>query len=254
MATGVRTFYREEGEGEPVVLMHGGLMGGDSWGSAVGALARRYRVLVPDRRGHGRTPDVEGPYTYEAMAEETIAFLEQVAGGPAHLVGYSDGGNVALLVARDRPDLVADIVTIGSNYHVNGLHPGVLAGMAEADPTSPDLAVLREPYEATSPDGPEHWPVFAAKMFEMGVSSPTMTADDLARIDCPVLVIAADDDIVLPEHTIALFGSLSQGQLAIVPGTSHALPDEKPALLMSLIRAFLDDPAPERLMPMRFAS
>ncbi len=88
---GVRAYYEEHGEGEPVVLLHGGFVSGETWAAAVPALAGRHRVLVPDRRGHGRTPDVPGPYTYEAMAEETIAFLEQMAGAPADLVGYSDG-------------------------------------------------------------------------------------------------------------------------------------------------------------------
>src|SRR5437868_4684842 len=77
-----------------------------AWGMQVPALAGAYRVYAPDRRGHGRTFDTDDPFTYEAAAAETITFLEQVVGGPAHLVGWSDGGNVALLVAAQRPDLV----------------------------------------------------------------------------------------------------------------------------------------------------
>jgi pimeloyl-ACP methyl ester carboxylesterase len=93
-AGGVRTFYEVRGEGEPLVLLHSGLATTESWAMRIPALAQRYRVYVPERRGHGRTPDVDGPITYETMAAGT---------GPAHLVGWSDGAVVGMLVALRRP-------------------------------------------------------------------------------------------------------------------------------------------------------
>src|ERR1700736_802809 len=96
---GVRTWYDEHGGGEALVLLHPGGAGVDAraFGPNLGALAARLHVYTPERRGHGHTPDVEGPITFEAMAQDTIAFLETVVGGPAHLVGCSDGAIVALL-------------------------------------------------------------------------------------------------------------------------------------------------------------
>jgi pimeloyl-ACP methyl ester carboxylesterase len=101
----VRTWYDEYGEGEPLVLLHPGGADARAWGPNLEALAARFHVFTPERRGHGRTPDVEGPITYELMAEDTIAFLEDVVGGAARLVGSSAGATVALLVALRRPDL-----------------------------------------------------------------------------------------------------------------------------------------------------
>jgi pimeloyl-ACP methyl ester carboxylesterase len=250
-AAGVRTYYEEHGQGDPVVLLHGGLESSADWTPFAQALRDRHRVLIPDRSGHGHTPDVNGPYTYDAMAAETIAVLEQVAGTPARLVGYSDGGNIALLVARDRPDLVRSVVAIGANHDVDGLAPQFLSRLQHPDPTSPRLAAIRAAYEATSPDGAEHWATFYGKVAEMGRTGPAMTIDDLGRISCPVLVVVADDDVVTLDHAIAMFDALDHAQLAVIPGTSHLLHHERPELLTDLIQAFLADPTPHPLMPIR---
>jgi pimeloyl-ACP methyl ester carboxylesterase len=99
----VPTSYEEDGSGEPLVLLHPGLADSRAFEVNLPGLVDRFRVFRPDRRGHGRTPDVEGPITYEQMAQDTIAFLEQVVGGPAYLVGHSDGAPVALIVVHDQP-------------------------------------------------------------------------------------------------------------------------------------------------------
>jgi pimeloyl-ACP methyl ester carboxylesterase len=251
---GVQTYYEEYGQGDPVVLLHGGLESGADWSPLGRVLAHRYRVLAPDRRGHGRTPDVDGPYTYDAVAAETAAFVEHQVGGPASLVGYSDGGNAALLVARDRPELVRRVVTIGSNFNADGLVPQFIARLQNPDPDSPRIVPIRDTYAATSPDGPEHWSTFYLKVAEMGRTGPAMTLDDLRRIACPVLVVVADDDVVILDHALAMYDALRLGQLAVVPGTSHLVHHERPELLATLVDAFLTDPTPHRLMPMRSAS
>ena len=90
---GVRTWYEERGEGAPLVLLHGGMGDARDFATNIDALAAHFRVFVPERRGYGHTADVDGPITYELMAQDTIAFLDVVVGGPAHLVGHSDGAN-----------------------------------------------------------------------------------------------------------------------------------------------------------------
>jgi pimeloyl-ACP methyl ester carboxylesterase len=105
-AGGVHTYYEIYGEGEPLVLLHGGLATAESWAMQIPALSERHRVYVPERRGHGRTPDVAGPITYEIMAADTGAFLD-AAGAGAHLVGWSDGAMVGMLVALRRPRIHA---------------------------------------------------------------------------------------------------------------------------------------------------
>ena len=93
---GVPTWYDEHGQGEPLVLLHPGGADVRAFAPNLDALAAHFHVLTPDRRGHGHSPDVDGPITYEPMAQDTIAFLEAVVGGSAHLAGCSDGMPVAL--------------------------------------------------------------------------------------------------------------------------------------------------------------
>src|SRR3954471_11916758 len=117
---GVRTWYDEHGQGEPLVLMHGGLVDARFFEGNTPALAEHFHVYTPERRGHGHTADVEGPINYDVMTEDTIAFLDAVIGGPAHLVGHSDGAQVAMQVAMRRPDLAHRLVLISGGFNKSG--------------------------------------------------------------------------------------------------------------------------------------
>ena len=139
---GVNTWYDEEGRGEPLVLLHGGLCTNETWGAQTPAFAERFRVFAPERRGHGHTGDVEGPLTYAAMTTDTIGFLDKVMEGPSHLVGWSDGGIMGLMVAIERPDLVRKLVVIGSNYDTAGVVPEAVE-MFEHDDGWHGMAKLR---------------------------------------------------------------------------------------------------------------
>ncbi|MDQ0408352.1 alpha/beta hydrolase [Streptomyces sp. NBC_01723] len=249
---GVRTWYESEGTGDPLVLLHGGFCTNDTWGAQRADLAAAYRVLLPERRAHGHTPDVDGPLTYQDMADDTVAFLETVVAAPAHLVGWSDGAVVALLVALARPDLVRRVVLIGANFRPGGecfVEPGMLDAMT---PDSPDMAFFREMYEPVSPDGADHWPVVAVKMIDMWRTQPTLTERELGRITAPTLVVTGDDDLMTLEHTTALYRALPDARLAVLPGASHLVPLEKPALVNGLVLDHLgQEAAVETMMPVR---
>jgi pimeloyl-ACP methyl ester carboxylesterase len=251
---GVRTWYETEGTGDPLVLLHGGFCTNDTWGALRPDLAAVHRLFLPERRAHGHTPDVEGPLSYEAMADDTVDFLETVVGEPAHLVGWSDGGVVALLVALARPDLVRKAVVIGANFRPA---PECFAEPAMLDAMTPDgedLAFFRELYEAVTPDGADHWPVVAAKVVDMWRTQPTLSPEDLARIEAPTLVVVGDDDLVTLEHTVALYRAVPNSQLAVVPGASHVVPLEKPDAVKRLVLDHLAQDAVETLMPVRRAT
>ncbi|MDQ1422716.1 MAG: hypothetical protein QOD72_214, partial [Acidimicrobiaceae bacterium] len=193
-----KTWYEVSGDGDPVVLLHGGLSDGTAWGLQIPAMAARYRVFVPDRRGHGKSPDMDAPFHYDAMAAETVAFLEQVVGEPAHLVGWSDGGIVALLVSLARPELVHRQVLIGANFHYEGLLPDFDTG---EDPDGEPVAMIKAIYEGVAIE-PSHWPDFYAKSMHLFRSEPTLTVSDVKRSATPTLVLAGDDDCIYHEHTV----------------------------------------------------
>jgi pimeloyl-ACP methyl ester carboxylesterase len=198
-------------------------------------------VHVPERRGHGHTPDVEGPLTYAVMAEDTVAYLETAVGRPAHLVGWSDGAVVALLVALRRPDLVDRMVLIGQYYNSSGKQPG--SQLVEMLGTDEAMGFLRQAYDPFSPDGPEHFAVIRDKMVAMFETEPELDLVDLAGVSAPTLVLQGDRDEVTIAHSMAVADALPDGRLAVLPGT-HGLPIEQPAVVNLLIASFLRDGAP----------
>ena len=225
--------------GVPVVFLHGGLSNSDDMLESIGpTIGTSRRIVAFDRRGHGRTADTDEPFHYDSMASETIAVLEAVLGGPAHLIGWSDGGIVALLVALRRPDLIDRLVLIGTNYHFDGVVD------LDIDPQSEFTTSLFTRYAERSPDGAEHFEVVADKAFTLFKTEPTLTTDDLARITAPSLVLVGDDDLIAPAHTQSLFESLPNGQLCVIPGASHAVPIEQPERVARIVMGFLDYPVP----------
>jgi pimeloyl-ACP methyl ester carboxylesterase len=211
-------------------------------------LSAQFRVIAPERRAHGHTPDVDGPLSYGAMATDTIAFLTALGSGPAHLLGWSDGGVVGLLVAIARPDLIRKLVVIGTNYDTTGVAPEAMEGFASLRADSDDLAMLRTPYEAVSPDGPEHWPAVVAKFKTMVTTQPTISIEQLRGITASTLVVVGDDDIITLDHTVSLFRAIPNSELAVVPGTSHLAAMEKPELVNRIVLDFLQrDPDPTEM-------
>jgi pimeloyl-ACP methyl ester carboxylesterase len=245
---GVPMWYDQRGEGDPLVLLHGGLTDSRDFTGNLDALASRFRLLLPERRGHGHTADVPGPITLEVMAQDTIAFLDELVGGPVRLVGYSAGATVALRVAVDRSDLVDRLVLISGGFHRDGL---ILQPTADAPPP-PQLVAA---YGEVSPDGADHLRVVIAKIARSVAEEPGLTVADLGVVACPTLVMVGDDDIVTLEHTLALYRGLHNAQLAVVPAASHLLLLEKPELCTRLVTDFLTttDPAPTQL-PIRRAT
>ena len=209
------TWIEVAGQGDPVLLLHGGFSNCDGLRDVFAPLGAEYRLIAFDRRGHGRTADTDADFHYRDMAAETIAVLEYEGGEAAHLVGFSDGGIIVLFVALVRPELVRSIVLIGTNYHFDGVVP---AAFDDLGPESEFVAFLLPGYAERSPDGADHFPVVVAKGAAMISREPTLSTSELSRITVPALVMVGDDDAVLPMHTWSLYESLPAGQLAVVPG------------------------------------
>lgn len=242
---GTPLWFDRRGSGEPLVLLHPGGAGVDSRALTpqVEHLSAVFEVFTPEQRGHGRTPDVDGPYSYRGMAEDTIAFVTDVIGRPVHLAGCSDGAVVALAVALLRPDLVRRLVFAAGVFHRDGWEDGVLDG------EPPEF--LRDSYAQLSPDGPDHYDVVVAKLAAMHAAEPAYTSADLARVTARTLVLVGDDDEVRLEHAVAAYRGLPDAELAVVPGTSHGLLVEKPELCDRIIADFLRLDPIETLAPIR---
>ncbi len=242
-----QVWHEVSGSGEPLVLLHGAFAGASSWGAQTPVFAAGgFRVFVPERRGHAHTADVPGPLTYSVMADDTIAYLDAVVADAAHLVGWSDGAVVALLVALRRPDLVRRLVLIGQYYNSSGRVPGGLVDDL-LHPESETLQFLRTEYDEVSPDGPAHFDVVYAKTTEMIATEPELDLRELAAVAAEALVVQGDRDEVTIEHSVAVVHALRNARLAVLPG-SHLVPLESPAVVNALLLGFLKEGGPASLM------
>ena len=227
------------GERAPVVLLHGGLAGASSWsGQSPGIAAAGYQVFMPERRGHGHTPDVPGPISYDLMAQDTIAYLDAEVGRPAHLIGWSDGAVVALLSARQRPELAASLVLIGQYYNSSGKVDDGLTDALTGEGAEEIVSFMRASYAQESPDGAEHFDVVFEKMKQMFLTEPEIDLTSLGGLHMPALVLQGDRDEVTIAHSVAVTEALPAGRLAVLPG-SHLVPIESPELVTTLLLAFL---------------
>lgn len=226
--------YEWENDGEAVVLLHGGLSKTASWDYImVPPLEDSFHIFAYDRTAHGFTGDQADSLHFEFQTKEAIAYLEDVVKEPAHLIGWSDGGNIALMVAIQRPDLVKSIVAIGANYH----YSGVIQAFDEINISEEDQAE----YNLISPDAPHTLLEKTQRMYAIWESEPMISLAGISTIQCPVLVLVGDDDVVSHSHTVELYEALPLGQLSVIPGTSHFVLKEKPDLMNAVISQFLED-------------
>ena len=240
-ANGVHTYYEVEGTGEPLILLHGGLCAIETLAGLGAGLAERYQVYRPERRGHGRTPDVEGPFSYGLFADDTIAFVEALGLKSVHVVGFSDGATVGLLMALRRPDLVHSLVHIGQQVNATGIRPEFLDVMKlDAMPQGMLPPMLQDLYASVSPDGPDHWDVIVEKEWQMIKSGePNLDLSELAAVQAPTLVMLGDNDMVTEAHAVDMASAIPTSKLVVVPDATHALPMEKPEIVARAVIDFL---------------
>lgn len=227
------TWVVDEGAGDPVLVLHGCFHGSEAVLPAVECLRGSRRIVAFDRRGHGHTCDLPTPFDYEEMADETIAVLEALGLGRTDIVGYSSGAIAALYVALRRPELVGSMVLIATNIFPS-------SSPVEDVPDDASTAMMRAAYAAVSPDGAEHFDAVVRKSYDLHARAPNFAPGALQSITARSLVIGGDRDNTVPvEETAALFRSLPNAQLAVVPGASHYVIWERLDEMARLISRFL---------------
>jgi len=223
--------------GEPALLLHGGLSATEDWDANIlPSVADDHHVFAYDRTAHGRTGIREGFYHFDFQRDEAIAYIEDVIKSPAHLLGYSDGGIISLLVALARPDLVKSLVLIGTNFHFDCGLP--FNEIQEFTPSDKDRAEFAE----RSPDPGHVLDEILTKALQVWRSEPTMTKRDLNAIQCPALVLTGDDEPFSNHHTIDLYEALPNGRLAVIPGASHYAIKDQTEIATILIKDFYAHP------------
>ena len=238
-ANGVHTYFDITGSGEAVVFLHGGFCSAEVMRELSTELSG-YAVHAPERPGHGRTADRPGEYHYDDGVVDTLAFLDALGLASAHVVGFSDGAIIGMLLALDHPGRVRSLVHISGN-----LWPGDDVYRPEheqegAMPSHHSELVARE-YATLSPDGAGHADDVLDRIRRMWDTEPEIELATLRAMRPPVLVMAGDRDLIAREHTELISRSLPGSRLAFVDDASHMLVREQPVEVGRVIQRFLDD-------------
>jgi pimeloyl-ACP methyl ester carboxylesterase len=239
---GLRMYYEVHGEGNPLLLLHGGATSIETFTHQIPFFAREFQVIAPEQMGHGRTADIpERDFHYHDMAEDTVELMNHLGIADAFIVGWSDGGILGLDIAIHHPERVRKLACSGAVSRVDGLEPESLDWLGNATPADWPKS-FREAYERLSPDGPSHWPLVIARIVKMFRSEPSFTSEQIASIKAPTLLIVGDHDMVRPEHAVEMFRLIPGAELSVVPHAGHSVPMEKPALWNETVRSFLKQP------------
>ena len=234
---GIRMYYEVEGQGPPLLLLHGGAGNGTQFKQQRRDFAGTHRLIVPDACAQGRTTDRPGPLTYHLMGEDVRALLDHLHVRHANLLGWSDGGVVALDLAMHHPERVDRVVTFGANFRADGLNAPDVAWNRTA--TAADFGPeMRAFYDSVAPDS-DHYEVAMNKVIALWRDEPNWNEADLGRIRARTLIVAGEHDVVRPDHTEALARAIPGATLWIVPGASHSVLQEQPDVVNPRILSFL---------------
>lgn len=243
----LRTWYTERGQGQPLILVHGGLATGGMWKAEVVAeLAREHRVLMPDSRGHGRTANPAGRLRYDQMADDVVAFAAALGLERPLVAGYSDGAQIALELGLRHPGFARALVLGGVVTRPGGAYLQMVRGLGFPRPGEADLReveramgdwwdTLRAAHHHAR--GDEALRAYLAQISGLWHSVPDYGDARLASIPDPALVITGDRDEPSVDDAVRLYRLLPRGELAVVPSADHGAA-ERP-LFWQLVMDFL---------------
>jgi pimeloyl-ACP methyl ester carboxylesterase len=248
---GLKLYYEIRGTGEPLVLLHGGVVGITMFGPNLDLLSQNRKVIAVELQGHGHTADIDRPLGFEGMADDVAGLLKYLGIEKADVMGYSLGGGVALQTAIRHPQLVRKLVVVSAPVRHDGFYPEVLAAFAQMGPSAGEQ-MKQSPLAEMYPN--VNWAQLFAKLGDL-LRKDYDWSKDVAAIKAPTMLVFADADAIRPEHIIEFYGLLGGGkrdsgfdgskrpvnQLAILPGLTHYNISSSPALGQAVI-PFLDAP------------
>lgn len=202
----MKHFYVEQGTGDPLILLHGNGEDSSYFQGQLGVFSRYYHVYAIDTRGHGRTPRGVQPFTIRQFAEDLLEFMDEHQMERAHLLGFSDGGNIAMIFAICHPERVNKLILNGANLNAAGVKRTtqlpIEIGYRIASRFSGRSARARR----------------NAELLGLMVNDPNVSEEELKKIHARTLVIAGTRDMIKEEHTRLIAAEIPGARLAIMEG------------------------------------
>lgn len=232
---GAKIYFEIYGEGAPLVLIHGN--GGNIayMKPQIEYFSKKYKVIVLDCRGRGKSDLGKDSLTYIQMTKDIVGILDYLNLDSTYVVGRSDGGIIALLMAIYHPEKVKKIVSFAANLtpDTNSLYPyffnEVVRDRKQADSM---ISIM---------DTSQNWKVIQQRNRLMEFQ-PNISASDLHKIKCPVLVMSTDRDIIREEHTVFIYQNIVNANLCILTGENHYVTKNNPDLFNTTVAKYLEEP------------
>ena len=233
---GLKMYYESHGAGRPLLTLHGSFLSATDYPT----LAAGRQIIAVDMQGHGRTADIDRPFTFEQMADDTAALLKNLKITETDVFGYSMGGTIGLALAIRHPDLVRRLAIFGAVYRpIDEVYPPEwLKDWNSIDPETFAPEDLKVPYEKRSPA--PNWKGLVAKILQMEKDFKGFSKEQMKAIKAEVFIGAGDHKDVPPEHLAEMHSLIPKSQLAIFPNTEHILLLQNPDKMPPQIKEFLD--------------
>ncbi|PAW92590.1 hypothetical protein CKK33_03390 [Mucilaginibacter sp. MD40] len=221
-------YYETYGQGEPLLLLHGNGHEIYAYNFQIKDLAKKFKVIAVDTRGHGKSTDESaGPLTYDLFAEDMRQLMDSLHIKRTNILGWSDGGNTGLIMAVKYPQYVNKLAIMGANLFptTDALPDTVLNEVKQ-----------RIAYYKTKTDKASQ---FKLRLSTLLLQEPHLTFDEIHKIKSPVLVMAGEHDLILEKHTRAIAQNIPKSKLIIFKGASHYAPFEIPKVFTETVIAFM---------------
>jgi pimeloyl-ACP methyl ester carboxylesterase len=232
---GIDMYYESYGEGEPMLIIHGSGQSITDMHYQIAHFSRSYQVIVADSRGHGKSGLGTEALNYVQMMEDWNSLMDMLDLSNANVIGWSDGGIIALLLAIHHPDKVHKMATMGANLRPDdtAIYTWAAEFVAGAIESVDEMIAKGD----TSND----WQLMSQHL-NMLKTQPNIPIEDVQKIEAPVLVINGDKDVIRNTHAMQIFNNLQKGHLAIMPGQTHFAPITDPEGFNALVEKFMNTP------------
>ena len=222
----IELFYTKTGSGPPLLLLHGNGEDGTYFVHQVEEFSRDFTVYAIDTRGHGQSPRGGAPFTISQFADDLLAFMDRQGLPRADILGFSDGGNIALIFALRHPDRVRRLILNGANLDPKGVKPLV------------QLPIVLGYHFASLSKSPKA--KARAELLGLMVNEPHIDPAELWKLSMPVLVIAGTRDMIRENHTRLIANRIPNARLVLIPG-DHFIANKAPAAFDRAVRQFLEE-------------
>ena len=232
---GIKMYYEIYGQGQPMLLIHGN--GGDiaSMGNQIEYFSKYYKCIIADSRAHGKTEEGTGRLTYEQMADDWSALLDQLKIDSTYVIGWSDGGILGLLLAIHHPKKVKMLATMGANLRPDSsaVYAWAVDWVAQMDRSVGEMIAKK--------DKSQNW-ALEKKHVDLLGKQPNIPLSDLAKISAPTLIMSGDRDVIREEHSLQIYQNIPHSHLCIFPGETHMIPATDPELFNMMVYRFFKKP------------